>query len=162
MWTLFQNCNARQAYLHYFMQNFYFDQRYLQKLSFKTHGNCFCFLFWKKKFGFLQFMTLINPWTTYKHKAIFKCIIWCYKANSLTSNLSNPFLTKLGLFTLNNCCVSCSMKYLKQWPAFKSRLPILKFEGYHCALVKMKLPRFAAAEGIRIFCFCRLNNFVSF
>ena len=106
MWTLFQNCNARQAYLHYFMQNFYSDQRYLQKLSFKTHGNCFCFLFWKKKFGFLQFMTLINPWTTYKHKAIFKCIIWCYKANSFTTNLSDPLLTKRGsVYTAQLLCL---------------------------------------------------------
>ena len=45
--------------------------------------------------------------------AILKCIRCCYKANSCTIKLSNDLLSEMGLFTLHNCCASCSLDYLK-------------------------------------------------
>ena len=38
--------------------------------------------------------------------AVFKCIWWCYKANSFTKNLKLICVCVTGLFTLHNCCVS--------------------------------------------------------
>ena len=36
----------------------------------------------------------------------------------------------MGLFTLHNCCASCSLDYLKSKLESKGRLPIPEFSGY--------------------------------
>ena len=43
----------------------------------------------------------------------------------------------MGLFTLLNYCVSCSLEYLKSQIEFKSRPPIPAFSGYHCNFEKV-------------------------
>ena len=48
-------------------------------------------------------------------KAILKCILCCYKVNTLTSQLLNHLLHEMGLLTLHNYCVSCSLKYYNKW-----------------------------------------------
>jgi len=41
-------------------------------------------------------------------------------------------LIGMGLFTLDNCCASCSLDYLKSYLESKSRLSIPEFSGYYC------------------------------
>ena len=55
-----------------------------------------------------------------------------FKANSFTLKLLNHLLSEIGLFTLHNCCASCSLGYYKSKLEFKSRLPIPEFFGYQC------------------------------
>ena len=38
----------------------------------------------------------------------------------------------MGLFTLHNCCVPCSLDYLKSYLESKSRLPISELSSYLC------------------------------
>ena len=45
----------------------------------------------------------------------------------------------MGLFTLRNRCVSCSMRNKNSQLEFKSRLPIPEFSGYHCNTTTKKL-----------------------
>ena len=44
----------------------------------------------------------------------------------------------MGLFTLKNCCVSCSLDFYKLKLDFKSRLSIYEFSGYYCGIWKLK------------------------
>ena len=38
----------------------------------------------------------------------------------------------MGLFTLHNCCVTCSLDYLESQFESKSRLSFPEFSDYHC------------------------------
>ena len=72
----------------------------------------------------------------------------CYKAKSFICDLLNHLFSELGLFTLHNCCVLCSLDFLKSQLESNSRLPILEFSVYHCWEVTniSKLPPMAVTE----------------
>ena len=71
--------------------------------------------------------------------AIFKCIWWCYKANSFTRHLKNNLFCEMGLFTLHNCCVSSPLHFLKIKLDSLSRPTIPEFSCYHCIWQNYKL-----------------------
>ena len=46
----------------------------------------------------------------------------------------------MGLFSLHNCWVSCSLDYITSTLEAKSRLPIPEFYGSHCKVVDPPRP----------------------
>ena len=61
-------------------------------------------------------------------KAIIKFILCCNKLNILIS--------EMGLLTLHNHCVQCTMEYFYPLLESKSRLTILEFPGSLCNVIK--------------------------
>ena len=47
----------------------------------------------------------------------------------------------MGLVTLHNCFITCSLEYLKSKLESKSRLPIPEFSGSHCILTTSLISR---------------------
>ena len=47
-------------------------------------------------------------------------------------------IMNLDLFTLHNCCVQCSLEFLKIKLGSSSRLPFLEFSSYHITVHRYK------------------------
>ena len=58
-----------------------------------------------------------------------------YKANSCTCQLINNLLDEMALFSLGDCCFSCTLDTLKSQLGSKSGLPIPELSGVHCICI---------------------------
>ena len=68
---------------------------------------------WNRKTTLKQYWSTFMKTVEYKDdiKTILKYICCCYKANCFTSKLLNQILSEMVLFTLHNCCASCSLGF---------------------------------------------------